>query len=339
MRTFAKILACSLAVALTTHAGAQTATQHVDINPYNADGKILTGFYDFTASEFVGDTFRFSEPLEIVQTTFHGVSSPGFFAGGDTVLLPSADLSFTVPAVTGPVSPDTPRSALYWDGLGDVAFADLPANHTLQVRLSRFVNTTVDGGAVDATGFILDRTSAAGSIHKHVSYLVQGPSASAPVDGLYLLPMQLHMAGLESSDTFFLLFNGKYERDASNQIIFDGIIPRVDATAQTAAEAWLDGLFAVATLAGDYNGSGSVEQGDLDLVLNNWGAPRGPWENAQGFTSGAVDQEELDRVLNNWGSSASAPSFAGIAVPEPAAALLAVLVLVGHSARPRHERA
>ena len=336
MRPSTQLLAAVVALALCPAASAQSAGRHVDINPYDANGKILTGFYDFTASEFVGDTFRFSEPLEIVQTTFHGVSSPGFFAGGDTTLLPSADLSFTIPAVTAPVSPDTPRNALYWDGLGDVAFADLPANHTLQVRLSRFVNTTVDGGSVDATGFILDRTSAAGSIHKHVSFLVQGPSASAPVDGLYLLPMQLHMAGLESSDTFFLLFNGKYERDASNQIIFDGIIPRVDATAQAAAEAWLDGLFAVATLAGDYNGSGSVEQGDLDLVLNNWGAPRGPWENAEGFTSGAVDQEELDRVLNNWGT-ASAPSFVGFAVPEPAAAaMLASTLLLG---RRRRERA
>ena len=76
----------------------------------------------------------------------------------------------------------------------------------------------------------------------------------------------------------------------------------------------------VVGLAGDYNDSGSVEQGDLDLVLNNWGGPRGAWSNADGFTSGGVDQEELDRVLNNWGSS-SAPAFRGVSVPEPVAAL------------------
>ncbi len=79
-----------------------------------------------------------------------------------------------------------------------------------------------------------------------------------------------------------------------------------------------------AGLAGDYNDSGSVEQGDLDLVLNNWGGPRtaGFVANADGFNTDNVDQEELDRVLNNWGSG-SAPSFAVTAVPEPAT--LAVL--------------
>ncbi len=81
-------------------------------------------------------------------------------------------------------------------------------------------------------------------------------------------------------------------------------------------------------LAGDYNDSGSVEQGDLDLVLNNWGGPRtaGFVANADGFATANVDQEELDRVLNNWGSS-SAPSFEGSAVPEPAT--LALLGLGG----------
>ena len=81
-------------------------------------------------------------------------------------------------------------------------------------------------------------------------------------------------------------------------------------------------------LAGDYNDSGSVEQGDLDLVLNNWGSDRtaGFVANTDGLASLQVDQEELDRVLNNWGSS-NAPSFSGSAVPEPAT--LALLGLGG----------
>ncbi|MEM1097280.1 MAG: glycoside hydrolase family 30 beta sandwich domain-containing protein [Planctomycetota bacterium] len=70
-------------------------------------------------------------------------------------------------------------------------------------------------------------------------------------------------------------------------------------------------------LLGDFDGDGQVAQGDLNLVLNNWGGPRGQWDNADGFASSAVDQEELNRVLNNWGTSAS-PDFSGSAVPEPA---------------------
>ena len=73
-------------------------------------------------------------------------------------------------------------------------------------------------------------------------------------------------------------------------------------------------------LAGDFNGSGAVEQGDLDLVLNNWGQ-----STAQGSPAGwigappteLINQDELDAVLNHWGTSAS-PNVGTVAVPEPA---------------------
>ncbi len=78
-------------------------------------------------------------------------------------------------------------------------------------------------------------------------------------------------------------------------------------------------------ITGDYDQSGQVEQGDLDIVLQNWGT--GTFTGDEGALvgdgpfDGTVDQNELDGVLQNWGS-ASAPSFDGSAVPEPAAALL-----------------
>ncbi len=75
---------------------------------------------------------------------------------------------------------------------------------------------------------------------------------------------------------------------------------------------------------GDYNASGQVEQGDLDLVLQNWGLdtdatsggaiPAG-WTND--LPDGLIDQGELDGVLLNWGVSA-VPAFNGASVPEPA---------------------
>ena len=84
-------------------------------------------------------------------------------------------------------------------------------------------------------------------------------------------------------------------------------------------------------IAGDFNGSGQVEQGDLDLVLQNWGddtavtgIPAG-WINDNAGI-GQIEQTELDKVLQNWGAT-SAPDFAGSAVPEPAT--LALLVLGG----------
>ena len=63
----------------------------------------------------------------------------------------------------------------------------------------------------------------------------------------------------------------------------------------------------VDALVGDYNDSGSVEQGDLDLVLNNWGQTRTFDPSGDAFATDAVDQEELDRVLNNWGSVTCSP--------------------------------
>ncbi|MEM8494402.1 MAG: hypothetical protein AAF663_03335 [Planctomycetota bacterium] len=76
-------------------------------------------------------------------------------------------------------------------------------------------------------------------------------------------------------------------------------------------------LEAIAGLVGDYNDSGQVEQGDLNLVLNNWGqaAPFEP--NGDAFSTPVVDQEELNRVLNNWGSGSVSPDLTGYSVPEP----------------------
>ncbi len=102
--------------------------------------------------------------------------------------------------------------------------------------------------------------------------------------------------------------------------------------------AFLESLLGIGSaLAGDYNGNGSVEQGDLDLVLNNWGGPRtaGFVANADGFATANVDQEELDRVLNNWGST-SGPGLSGVSVPEPATL---ALVGVGYAAMLRRRGA
>ncbi len=102
------------------------------------------------------------------------------------------------------------------------------------------------------------------------------------------------------------------------------------------AQVYLDEVFwdptAFLPLFGDYNNNGTVEQGDLDLVLQNWGVnvdfagPPSGWD--QDLPSGQVDQDELDRVLQNWGST-NAPDFAGTNVPEPAVlgALLGTAVL------------
>ena len=81
-------------------------------------------------------------------------------------------------------------------------------------------------------------------------------------------------------------------------------------------------------LDGDYNDSGQVEQGDLDLVLLNWGDPVGTppagWTNPD-FppTPEAIDQDDLDGVLLNWGNTAAVANM-GV-VPEPASGFLLLI--------------
>ncbi|MEM9753803.1 MAG: hypothetical protein AAF916_10520 [Planctomycetota bacterium] len=89
------------------------------------------------------------------------------------------------------------------------------------------------------------------------------------------------------------------------------------------------------TVYGDVDFSGSIEQADLNAVLNNWGATNSGYSGGDFNGSGLVEQGDLNIILNNWGSSA-APSFAGFesVVPEPGVAALA-LGLAGLAMRRR----
>ena len=109
-----------------------------------------------------------------------------------------------------------------------------------------------------------------------------------------------------------------------------GNIGDLDNDIKIAYELFIDDIriLTESAITGDFNGSGQVEQGDLDLVLQNWGDDTGVTGIPAGWINdndqlGQIEQTELDRVLQNWGST-SAPDFAGSAVPEPG-----TLALVG----------
>jgi hypothetical protein len=90
-----------------------------------------------------------------------------------------------------------------------------------------------------------------------------------------------------------------------------------------------------AGIDGDYNGNGTVEQADLDLVLLNWGTGGVPGGWVNDLPEGNIDQAELDGVLLNWGNSGALGSGAG--VPEPSTMAILVLAAAGllAMARPR----
>ncbi len=126
------------------------------------------------------------------------------------------------------------------------------------------------------------------------------------------LPDEVEVTGVEA----VVSEDGSYHQDASVSLGSDS------ASFFMPGESIITLVFSYLSdlMSGDYDGSGQVEQGDLDLVLQNWGqfgTPAG-WTN--GSPDGQIDQGELDAVLQQWGG-ASAPDFAlnpGV-LPEPAA--------------------
>jgi len=86
-------------------------------------------------------------------------------------------------------------------------------------------------------------------------------------------------------------------------------------------------MIATGGIAGDFNASGLVGAGDLNLVLFNWnadGATLPPeWVNDRTAPGTAVGVDELNEVLFNWGSMALTAT-----VPEPASASLGLVALV-----------
>jgi hypothetical protein len=89
---------------------------------------------------------------------------------------------------------------------------------------------------------------------------------------------------------------------------------------------------------GDFNDSGAVGQGDLNLVLQNWGVTPPPvptgWINEQ--PDGLIGQTQLNGVLQNWGNSVVASASA---VPEPTTLLLSLLGLSALCITRRRSRA
>lgn len=158
-----------------------------------------------------------------------------------------------------------------------------------------------------------------------VGSLDRGNSSEAMVwsfsDGPRAIQDLLNDAGLGTALTGWTLSSAIAVSEDGLTFAGNGVNPSGDP------EAWWATLAGAAALAGDFSGDGGVEQADLDLVLTNWGGPRGDWANADGFATPTVDQEELDAVLTGWGGAA-APSFDGATVPEPGLAALVGLGFV-----------
>jgi len=134
---------------------------------------------------------------------------------------------------------------------------------------SSFFKATVDGSDEDISGFVIDRTSAAGGLHKHLSILLDDDdtSTSTPIPaGIYVVAMTVGHdpdGGGPMSDVFFEVFNAGLGRNG-------------DAAASAAA-AFFAELVRFGPMAGDLDGNRIVNLDDYAWFVDcTTGAKAGP---------------------------------------------------------------
>ena len=300
---------------------------HVDVLVYEDQGGLSTGYVDVDTAQTQLGTQLFSQTLTTVLPSLYGVTAPGFYSNSSYPLLASSDLGFDLYPVQ-PTDGGQALNLLYWDGQGAVDFTAPPSQTSLQFRLSSSTNATVAGTPDQVPGFVLEGSSPAGILHKHISYAVYGPNNSQPADGLYLTSLRLTMPGLDDSDTVYFLFNAHYQRDNQDNIVMLGDQPQVDPGSIGLAEAWIEQHLINDALEGDLNGDGFVGVDDLNIVLVNWNQSVTPGDLGSGDPTGEgfVGVDDLNIVLVNW-NNGTPP--VGNAVPEPATVLFTGLMTAG----------
>jgi len=178
--------------------------QHSDVLVTNVNGRVAIGAaedVDGPAESFDLATRTFETILQPgfspVNTADYEAEEPGFFAlngvgnaadlaGLDAEALPAgADVSIAASTFdVGGVS----AALFYWDGIGAVDFAPAPAGTTFGFDpASSFATTDANGGMDD-----------------HPIYELNAASGT-PADGVYLVSPVVDVAGLTTSESFFVV--------------------------------------------------------------------------------------------------------------------------------------
>ena len=112
---------------------------------------------------------------------------------------------------------DTVASNLwFWDGSGEVDFSPVTDGRTLTVSKAPAVvnSATADGSATDVTGFVIDRTSDEGGLHRHIDVLIDDTDddLGTTFEGIYAVALRYSIDATSLtpaavSDPSFYLFN------------------------------------------------------------------------------------------------------------------------------------
>mgnify|MGYP006292568729 FL=1 len=173
----------------------------------DSSGRIVTGTADYDHGVYTlgKRTFGFHPPGPL--SGLYATTDPGYNAvkqadlpAGYTALPGAADLKFDIAADT---IGGTTANFWYWDGADDdndgdyddVDWTPVSAGQTYEFELLVF-SAIADGSAAGVAGFTIATTDADGGLHKHLNMYIDdgdGSEATAPVDGFYLVGIDLYM--------------------------------------------------------------------------------------------------------------------------------------------------
>ena len=231
--TYRNTTVLSAAAVAVTAAAVPARAQHSDISPRVIDGRIVTYGHDDATGQDVPDVRVFGYDFGEVVGDPYFSSDPGVNAPAGSGLPAGSLLRFDIPAAS---SFGLPSNLSFWGGSGPVTFGAVPSSETLRFTFGS-ANTTVGSGAAAQDGFGLGAVAADGSLHRHLSALLNGSDGNndpadgnPPAPGIYLVPMVLGSsdpAVLPSAPVFVVYNNGLTEEahDEAIDYVQTNVVP------------------------------------------------------------------------------------------------------------------
>lgn len=291
------------------------AATHVDIQVQAINGKIVTGAG--TVSDDPGNatiTINFQETVfgDGLGSNFRSLN-PGFnsLPTGDALLQQSGAEGFAagtefefdlLPMTIGSKS----MNLAYWDGTGDIEFGAPPTDTTWALSVREgfgFTDYAADGSDTMVPGTVVGEVSDINRLHQHQRIEVDTVGGGEP-EGIYLVSMQMRVAGYETSEPVFLAHSSF----------------NTSSGVRALAEDWVrENYVALTSIPGDFNLNTVVEAADYAL-----------WRDGAADITGPAEYD--DWVAAFGAGQQAAVAFAAVAtaaVPEPNAAALLAASLVG----------
>jgi len=257
--------------------------------------RIVTGEVDAISGALNLPVRIFDEALTTLSGLDQATGDEGFFAVTNAGSLPPGygvlpgltDVRFDFKAVQ---IGSQVANLWYWDvnaSPGTVDFQPVAGDVQLSFRKSpvSFFTATVDGAALDVPGFVIDRTSSAGQLHKHLSLLLDDldsdPGTPLPAR-IYLVAYTLGLSNGAESELVIELFNA--DLGAAGE-------PLIEMARDFVAD-WLSG----GECTGDLDGNEVVDLSDLAVLLAHFGMTSGA-EPADGDLDGDGDVDLADLAV------------------------------------------